>query len=77
MMILEGKDIKKSLEEIVKIFKEVNEEGLTVFLVTHDAKVAAEAQRVLFMKDGVIVDEIINKGDGYDTLLSKMKELNI
>ena len=44
--------------EIVALFKRLIEKyGTTVVLVTHDANVAAEADRVLKMSDGRIVDE--------------------
>ena len=47
----------KSAQEIMNIFSEINEEGKTVLLVTHDAKVAARTERILFMRDGKIVSE--------------------
>lgn len=48
----------KSAEEIMKIFLQINQEGTTILLVTHDAKVASQSERVLFMEDGQIVDEL-------------------
>jgi len=45
-------------KEIMNIINEVNGEGTTVMLVTHDAKVAARADRVIFLADGNITDEI-------------------
>lgn len=33
-------------------------EGTAILLVTHDAKVAARAERILFMRDGCIVNEL-------------------
>jgi putative ABC transport system ATP-binding protein len=46
-------------KEIMDIINEVNAEGTTVMLVTHDAKVAARADRVIFLADGNITDEIV------------------
>lgn len=46
-------------KEIMDIVNEVNGEGTTVMVVTHDAKVAARAERVIFLADGNITDEII------------------
>lgn len=46
-------------KEIMDIMNEVNAEGATVMLVTHDAKVAARAERVIFLADGNITDEIV------------------
>jgi len=35
----------------------INRAGTTIMLVTHDSKVAAKTERVLFMADGVITGE--------------------
>lgn len=47
-----------SAEEIMNIFSEINEDGTAVMLVTHDAKVAARTERIMFMRDGQIVSEM-------------------
>jgi putative ABC transport system ATP-binding protein len=44
-------------EEIMNIFKRLNQErGMTVVLVTHEADIAAHAERVIHVKDGRIAD---------------------
>jgi len=43
--------------EVMQILTTLNQEGMTIMLVTHDAKVAARSTRVLFMQDGQIVGE--------------------
>lgn len=43
--------------EIMDLLYDINRAGTTVLLVTHDVKVAARADRVLFMLDGRIVAE--------------------
>ena len=43
--------------EIMDILGELNAEGTTVMLVTHDAKVAARTTRVLYLVDGRIVGD--------------------
>jgi putative ABC transport system ATP-binding protein len=48
-----------STKEIMDIINEVNAEGTTVMLVTHDAKVAARADSVIFLSDGNIIDKIV------------------
>ncbi len=46
----------KSGAEIIGIFKTLNREtGLTVILVIHDPNIAAQAQRTIHIRDGVIV----------------------
>ncbi|MDD1504649.1 ABC transporter ATP-binding protein [Lysinibacillus sp. CNPSo 3705] len=55
----------KSAQEIMDIFSEINEGGTAIMLVTHDVKVAARTERVLFMRDGKIVSELkLPKFDG-------------
>lgn len=48
----------QSAQEIMDILSEINAEGTAVMLVTHDAKVAARTERVMFMRDGAIVSEL-------------------
>lgn len=45
----------KSATEIMAILASINENGTTVVLVTHDAKVAAKSERIIYMLDGTIV----------------------
>ena len=49
----------KATEEIMGLLCDINREGTAILLVTHDAKVASRADRVLFTKDGNIVDELV------------------
>lgn len=44
-------------DEIMGLFTSINADGTTIMLVTHDVKVAAQTERVLFMIDGQIVAE--------------------
>lgn len=41
--------------EIMNIFKELNIRGKTIILVTHDSNIASYAEKVIYMKDGMIV----------------------
>jgi putative ABC transport system ATP-binding protein len=43
-------------DSIVRIFKELSEEGQTILVVTHDPEVAKECSRVLKITDGTIKD---------------------
>lgn len=45
----------RSSEEIMTVFKDLNAEGITVVMVTHEPDIAAYAQRTIHMKDGAIV----------------------
>lgn len=54
----------KSTHEIMDILGDINAAGTTVLLVTHDVKVAARSERVLFMMDGnLVADKNIGKYD--------------
>jgi macrolide transport system ATP-binding/permease protein len=41
-------------EEIMRLFKSLNEGGITIIMVTHEPDVAAHARRIVVMKDGLI-----------------------
>jgi putative ABC transport system ATP-binding protein len=43
--------------EIMAIFQQLNERGITVIMVTHEADIAAYAKRNVMMRDGVILDD--------------------
>ena len=43
--------------EILRLFKELNARGVTIFMVTHDAEVAKNARRLIRMKDAHIVSD--------------------
>jgi len=47
----------KSEEKIIKILKELNEQGKTIILVTHEKEIAQHAKRIITMRDGKIVSD--------------------
>jgi putative ABC transport system ATP-binding protein len=50
----------RSSEEIAGLLRQVaNEWGRAVVIVTHDPRIAAYADRIIFLKDGSIVDETV------------------
>ncbi|ABD06940.1 conserved hypothetical protein [Rhodopseudomonas palustris HaA2] len=46
---------QRSGTEVLQILDELNRDGKTVIIVTHDASVAARAKRVIELRDGVVV----------------------
>jgi ABC-type lipoprotein export system ATPase subunit len=53
--------------EVLRLLDRLHADGHTIVMVTHDARVAATADRVLSMRDGRVVDEtILTGGSGGD-----------
>ncbi|PIT93016.1 MAG: macrolide ABC transporter ATP-binding protein, partial [Candidatus Harrisonbacteria bacterium CG10_big_fil_rev_8_21_14_0_10_38_8] len=61
----------KSGQAIMELLQELNEQGRTIILVTHETFAAESAKRVIKLTDGVVVDDSlvtnrkITKRDGY------------
>ena len=47
-------------EEVLGILQELNREGRTIVIVTHDRQVAARAQRIIEIRDGEIISDTRN-----------------
>jgi putative ABC transport system ATP-binding protein len=45
--------------EIMAIFQQLNERGITIIMVTHEQHIAAYAKRNVMMRDGVILDDYL------------------
>lgn len=52
----------KSSDQLLDIFEEINRKGETILMVTHSTRAASHANRILFIKDGVVYHQIY-KGD--------------
>lgn len=58
----------KSGEMVMGIIKDLHKQGHTIILVTHDAKIAAQASRIIEIKDGQIVSDTRKSDVFYETL---------
>ena len=68
---------QKTGTEILSLFDQINNEGHTIIMVTHDQRVARHAREVIFLKDGQIVERVTNEKEGIDgkedNLLAKVR----
>lgn len=49
---------KSNSDEVMDLFTELNEKGQSILMVTHDVKTAIRGDRILYLDDGKIIDEI-------------------
>lgn len=49
----------KSGSDVMNLIKQLSEEGKTIVLITHDNEVAMEAQRIITIKDGLLLNSKI------------------
>ncbi|MFZ0545587.1 MAG: ABC transporter ATP-binding protein [Candidatus Promineifilaceae bacterium] len=66
----------RSADEIATLLRQISDEyDRTILMVTHDPRIAAHANRIVFLKDGTIVDEthLTNIGDGEDEKMVRQK----
>lgn len=57
-----------SEEEILEIFKELNNKGVTIVMVTHEPEIGKRCKRVIRLKDGELQSDITKKGEGNELL---------
>ena len=68
----------RSGDEIASLLRDVAKQfGRTVVMVTHDPRIAAYADRIIFLKDGKVVDEtrLDRKNGNTATVEKKIKEI--
>lgn len=53
---------RKTGREILDLFEQLNKEGLTIIMVTHNPEAAERAKEIIVLQDGQIVDRINQKG---------------
>lgn len=66
----------KSARQLLESFETLNEKlGATILMVTHDAFAASYAERILFIKDGLIFNEIVKGSDTRKQFFEKIIEI--
>ncbi|MDP5093568.1 MAG: ABC transporter ATP-binding protein [Polaribacter sp.] len=48
-------------DSVMDLLKDINNEGMTVFVITHEEEVAAQTKRIVRLKDGIIVSDELTK----------------
>jgi putative ABC transport system ATP-binding protein len=52
-------DTRTSIE-IMGLFQELNDAGITIIMVTHELDIAAYCKRIIVMRDGQVISDIAN-----------------
>ena len=64
--------------EVMALLRRFNQQGQTILLVTHDPKVASFADRVIFMRDGMLVSQMQPRTDHDPTqIIAHMVEVTL
>ena len=64
----------KSTDNILKVFSDINKTGQTILMVTHSAKAASHAGRVMFIKDGEVFHQIYRGSCSNEEMYQKISD---
>ena len=53
----------KSGRQVIEIFHRLHDEGSTILMITHDQNIALEAERILYIRDGILSDKPSDNGE--------------
>lgn len=53
----------KTGKEVLKMLSDLNKEGNTIVMITHDKEIAANAKRTVTVKDGKIMSDTLTKSE--------------
>ena len=63
----------KTTAEILHLFDQLHDQGLTLVVVTHDMKVASRAQRIITLIDGAVVSDVASTADGLSHSIAQVE----
>lgn len=63
-----------STDELLRLFSDVNKSGQTILMVTHSVKAASCANRVLFIRDGIVFHQLYRGEQTNEQLYQKISE---
>lgn len=64
----------RSTAELLGVFRQVNKSGQTILMVTHSVNAAAHADRVMFIKDGVVFHQLYRGGSSNQEMYQKIAD---
>ena len=64
----------KASDRLLRIFADVNQDGQTILMVTHSIQAASRAERVLFIKDGCVFNQIYRGGLDDEEMYRKISD---
>lgn len=59
---------------LLRLFREINEDGQTILMVTHSTRAASHAKRVLFIKDGEVFHQLYRGNMSSEDLFGKISD---
>lgn len=65
----------RASDGIMKLFGDINRDGQTILMVTHSTKMASNAKRVLFIKDGEVFHQIYRGNMNSDEMYTKISDI--
>ena len=48
-------------DSVMSLLKDINNEGMTVFVITHEEEIAEQTKRIVRLKDGIIISDEVTK----------------
>lgn len=67
---------QRATEEVMEEFQKLNQENTTILMVTHDSKVAARCDRILYLLDGRIQGELVMGKWSSDTAKDRERKIS-
>jgi len=66
----------QSSHELLELFKQLNDEGVSILMVTHDSMIASYSKKLLYIKDGQIADTLERKDLSQKDYFHKIVDIN-
>ena len=64
----------RATDGLLRLLREINDDGQTILMVTHSVKAASHAGRVLFIKDGEVFHQLYRGADGNEALFQRISD---